>query len=204
MKRSIIALGVILTISVLKVNAQKTNPHEIRAGYSDATWIIIGNGLGESIADAITSGLSGAKIKDAQSKTLGAFEIGYRNQVTKSIKLGGDISYLRTDKTFKLENKDTKTTANSTRSSNYLLVLPMAEFSYIKTPLINFYGSAGAGAIFSETKEVAITKAYKTRDVAFAYHINPLGLRVGKKLAGFLELGYGFKGIATAGVSYKF
>lgn len=38
----------------------------------------------------------------------------------------------------------------------------------------------------------------------FNYKVTALGLRVGKKLAGFLELGFGFTGIVSAGISYQF
>ena len=34
--------------------------------------------------------------------------------------------------------------------------------------------------------------------------VTPFGMRIGRKLGGFLELGYGYKGIFNFGCSYRF
>ena len=36
-----------------------------------------------------------------------------------------------------------------------------------------------------------------------AFHINAIGFRFGKSIGGFLELGYGYKGILNFGFSLK-
>ena len=38
----------------------------------------------------------------------------------------------------------------------------------------------------------------------FSFQATALGFRVGKKLAAFAELGFGYKGIAQIGASYQF
>lgn len=204
MKKLIITLGIILTISVFKVNAQKTNRNELRAGYSDATWLVVTDALGEAIGNAGTAVLSGSTFKNAKSKSNGVIEAGYRNQLTKDIKIGIDVGYLKIDKTSNFENNTTKAITSIKRHTDYLLVMPMAEFSYLKTSVINLYATAGAGAIFYKSKEVENTKASKIKGAGFAFQIDPIGLRVGKQLGAFLELGFGYKGIGTAGISYKF
>jgi len=37
----------------------------------------------------------------------------------------------------------------------------------------------------------------------FAYQITPIGVRLGGKLAGFAEVGFGYKGFVLAGISYR-
>jgi hypothetical protein len=41
-------------------------------------------------------------------------------------------------------------------------------------------------------------------DTNFSFQATALGFRVGKKLAAFAELGFGYKGIAQIGASYQF
>jgi hypothetical protein len=41
-------------------------------------------------------------------------------------------------------------------------------------------------------------------DTNFSFQGTALGFRVGKKLAAYAELGFGYKGIAQIGASYQF
>lgn len=200
MKKSIIVLG--LMISTFAATAQESEKHEIRAGISDAAGIVIGEGLGNALSNAIISGFTGVKIKDNKSKTLGMFELGYRYQLSDRVKIGADLSYLQIDRSY--QTTIAETTTRYTRRGEYLLVLPTAEFAYIKTPLLTFYGTAAAGVLTGRDKELSSGKRYGGNSLSFAFQVNPVGLRVGKKIGAFAELGYGYKGIATAGVSLRF
>jgi hypothetical protein len=200
MKKSIIILS--LMISTFAATAQETEKHEIRAGISDAAGITIGEGLVNVLSNAIVSGLTGVKIKDTKNKTLGMFELGYRYRLSDRIKVGADLSYLQIDKSY--QRTIAETTTKYTRRGEYLLVLPTAEFAYIKTPLLTFYGTAAAGVLIGRDKELSSGKRYGDNSLSFAFQVNPIGLRVGKKIGAFAELGFGHKGIATAGISFRF
>lgn len=201
MKKSIIILGLLFFTFIAK--AQENEKHEFRVGYSDATFLIMGTGLSDAFGDAIVSGIYGAKIDNAEDSTLGMFEIGYRNRITERLKIGVDVSYLRTDKSFETKLPNSGGIEHNKRRAQYFLVLPTIEFSYVRTSFINFYGSAAAGIIMMQTKEIDNTNAYTDNATAFGFQVNPVGLRVGKKLGAFAELGYGYKGIIVAGISYK-
>jgi opacity protein-like surface antigen len=196
--KKVIVLSVLLLCTAI-AKAQDTEKNEIRVGYSDASFVQLGDGLSNSFANAIVSGITGVKYKDASSKAIGMFELGYRYNINDRVKVGADFSYLRLEDTFKATTANAK---NVTRNTNYLMGLATIEFSYIKTSLLNFYGSGGAGIISGSTKETG--SSYSNKEAAFAYQINPAGLRVGKKFGAFVEVGYGYKGIATAGLNYRF
>lgn len=205
MKKSIVILGLGLMISAGAAHAQEQEigKHELRIGVSDATPVVIGTGIMEGLGNAVISGITGAKIKDSKTKTLGMFEFGYRYQATERIKLGADISYLKTDHTFKTTVG--AITSLDKRKTQYLMVLPTAEFAYINTPLFTFYGTAAAGLIGAQIKDTSEgNKGYKNNTVGFAFQVNPIAFRLGKKLGVFAEFGYGYKGIATGGISYRF
>lgn len=197
MKKVIVLSVLLLCASIAK--AQDTEKNEIRIGYSDATFIKLSDGFADALSNAIVSGISGVKYKDAQTKTLGMFELGYRYNINERLKIGADISYLKSEDTFKANTANAKSV---TRNTNYLMGLATVEFSYIRTSLLNFYGSGGLGVLSGSTKETG--GSYSSNEVAFGYQINPAGLRVGKKFGAFVELGYGYKGIATLGLNYRF
>ncbi|MEO6176428.1 MAG: outer membrane beta-barrel protein [Flavobacterium circumlabens] len=196
--KKVMVLSVLLLCATI-AKAQDTEKNEVRIGFSDATFIQLGDGFADAFSTAIVSGISGVKYKDAKNKTTGMFEAGYRYAVKERVKVGADISYMKSEDTFTANIANAKSV---TRNTNYIMALVMGEYSYIKTPLLNFYGSGGLGILSGSTKETG--GSYSHSEVGFAYQINPAGLRVGKKLGGFVELGYGYKGIATAGINYKF
>ena len=192
-------LSAILLFSFAIVKAQKIEKNEIKIAYSDATFIMIGNVLADAFSDVIVSGISGVKYEDAKSKAIGMFEVGYRYKINERWKVGGDLSYLKLQNTF---HASTSNSNSVTRNTNYVMALGAGEFSYIRKPLLNFYCSAAVGLLGGSTKQTG--GSYHSNEVGFAYQINPAGLRVGKKFGAFLELGFGYKGIATMGLNYRF
>lgn len=202
MKKTIIFLG--LMISFFAASAQERGKHEIRAGISDASGIVIGDEFGNAFADVFSYIFTAGNFKKkyTKDKVLGMFEIGYRYELSDRVKIGGDISYLQMDKSF--EQTVFETTTKHTIRGQYLMVLPTAEFAYIKTPMLTFYGTAAMGVLIGREKDMSSDKSFRNNLTQFAFQVNPVGLRVGKKIGAFVELGYGLKGIATAGVSLRF
>jgi opacity protein-like surface antigen len=201
MKKIIVISGFLL--GTFAVHAQETGKQEIRLGYSDGIFLSLGNGFSDTFSNSINSALTGAKYKDdVMTKTLGMLEVGYRYNINKRLKVGGDISYMKEENTYEFVIPGTTKTQNETRKNQYSMVLLIAEFSYIKTSWLNFYGSGGIGSIVRRSNDYQ--GSHIKDEAQFAFQINPVGLRVGKKLGAFAELGLGYKGIATIGANYKF
>ncbi|MFW0739427.1 hypothetical protein [Flavobacterium sp. T12S277] len=201
MKKIIIIWG--LLFGTIVGNAQETGKHEIRMGLSDGLFLSFGNGFADSFSNGISSGLTGVKYKDdVKTKTLGMFEIGYRYNINERFKVGADISYMKEENTYEFVTPGTTNTQNETRKNQYGMFLATAEFSYIKTSWINFYGSGGIGSVIRRSNDYE--GAYIKDEAHFAFQINPVGLRVGKKLGAFVEMGLGYKGIAIIGANYRF
>lgn len=75
----------------------------------------------------------------------------------------------------------------------------------ITTKLKNRFISFAAGIILGKSAQTEPNKAFVKNDTAdFAFQVNPAGIRAGKKLGIFVELGYGHRGIISAGLNYKF
>ncbi|MFT6797792.1 MAG: hypothetical protein ACJART_002946, partial [Maribacter sp.] len=67
------------------------------------------------------------------------------------------------------------------------------DYRYISKPSFQMY--SGIGLAYFTTGEY---------DTNFSFQGTALGFRVGKKLAAYAELGFGYKGIAQIGASYQF
>lgn len=179
------------------------NRHDIRISYSDGLTLGGASFWGMGLSDAIT----GTKRTDEQST--GVFGLGYRYALGKRFKLGLDLGFAKV--TSKVTVSPDKVPSIKEKELNFL-VLPAAEFVYLRRNFFELYGSAMAGVDFTRHYETGVTE--RGKEVAlkdtklqtdFAYQINPIGARVGNgRFGGFVEAGLGYKGFVTVGLSLKF
>lgn len=194
MKKSIfIAICAIMGVA-FSVDAQEYGRHDIRIDYSDATPLVIA----DVFTNAFVSVISGSE--SSNEKAFGMLSVGYRYAVSNRFSLGADLSYANASSDMK--NKSTNQITH--RKSNFYMVLPTAKYSYVKRGIIDFYGTVASGAILAKGSDRTDQAKITTNEVIFAFQVNPLGLRIGKDWGGFLEVGYGFKGIVALGASYRF
>ncbi len=203
--KNIVKTTVILTAAFIlgaanaNVNAQsayKIKKHEIRPFY--------GTGYSASDSDIFANTLSNGLLGIAQKSettTFGMVGLGYRYHINR-FGLGMDLGYSTAKEELFKKSKDVK--PFETSKIRRYFVMPTASFSYYKKNHIDLYGAAGAGAIYETTKK-DIKDAKTENKTIFAYQVTPIGLRVGNEtIGGFLELGYGQKGLINAGISFKF
>ena len=79
---------------------------------------------------------------------------------------------------------------------------------YYNGRIVQLYGLMGVGVRYYAQKEVAFyttpeNKVGNTPGFFFNSQWTPIGIRAGKGLSGFLELGFGYKGLINVGASYK-
>lgn len=90
-------------------------------------------------------------------------------------------------------------------------IAPEVTFSYgdFSHDLVRLYSIVGIGYTFrNETVRDAVTneefRAPYIKTVHANAYVSPLGIRVGRRLSGFFELGIGYKGILNYGATYRF
>lgn len=202
-------LVILLFGASIQVSAQecKSKKHEIRVFYGETFQLDIARGIANGLVDAIGS-IGSAHFKTS-SNVYGAFGLGYRYNINR-FKVGGDISYIGYRSKIAMNKggaSDYKT------SENNFIVMPSAEFVYYKYGILELYGGAGVGTFISLSKSTPVTPEGKKflnnnlndKSADIAYQINPIALRLGNgTVGGFLELGYGMKGLVNLGVSVKF
>lgn len=200
MKFKVFVLSLCIFAGVNMANAQD-NRHEIRVSVSDGLTQSAVDVLGLGLADAIT----GSKRTDEKASIV--YGLGYRYAFGR-FRVGADLGFAHT--TSKLTLSGDKMPSIKERELNFM-ILPTAEFVYLKSRLVELYGNASAGVSLKRHTETGLTEAGKAAaakadlNMSFAYQVNPIALRVGNETIGaFVEAGLGHKGFVTAGLSFRF
>lgn len=200
MKFKVFVLSLCIFAGVNMANAQD-NRHEIRVSVSDGLTQSAVDVLGLGLADAVT----GSKRTDEKASIV--YGLGYRYTVGR-FRVGADLGFAHT--TSKLTLSGDKMPSIKERELNFM-ILPTAEFVYLKSRLVELYGNASAGVSLKRHTETGLTEAGKAAaakadlNTLFAYQVNPIALRVGNETIGaFVEAGLGHKGFVTAGLSFRF
>lgn len=87
-----------------------------------------------------------------------------------------------------------------------LTIAAECKYKYLDRKIITLYGYIGIGysILLARNYYTTIDPGLPFGDKIqnhFNMHITPIGMRLGKKLGGFLEIGLGYKGLLNAGVS---
>ncbi len=85
-----------------------------------------------------------------------------------------------------------------------LSVMPRVDFYYLNKGPVSLYSGVQVGASFIFWTDKTGNTTYYDYGVSPAFHINAFGIRIGKDIGGYMEWGYGFRGIFNFGVSAKF
>lgn len=193
-----IILGFGLTANAQKdLNISNSKKHEFNIFYG------MGGPNPGTISDifvsAISNGIQGYPYGETSS--FGMVGMGYRYKINR-IKVGLDLGFSAAkEKLFKKKGDTSAINNNIYR----LLVIPTGEFTYYKNNLLSLYGSVGAGVLFSRKDNNAIKDYRPGTEMEFAYQINPIGLKIGNgTIGGFIEAGFGYKGLAAAGINFNF
>ena len=84
--------------------------------------------------------------------------------------------------------------------------MPAINFHYIRTSLFSVYGGGSANAVAWIYKTDYTDNSLNASGIKwmFAYQLTLIGMRVGKDVGGFIEMGCGYQGMVKAGLSLKF
>ena len=153
-------------------------------------------------SDSIVTAISGDNYSTKNSVSSGAIGIEYWHNQGKLIKLGGIFSYQAIDKeVIYLGDKAGNITAS------YHTIMPKINLEYVRSEWVQLYSGIGAGiTILNQNFNSTITEVASSSasEIIFNFHVNAIGMRIGKVFGASAELGVGAKGIFNAGLSYRF
>ncbi len=100
---------------------------------------------------------------------------------------------------------------NISNLGSYFTVAPEFSYAYMDTKndriRIKLYGSGSFGLTVFDDYHVYNNLYAHHSDESGAKvtgHASPFGIRIGRKFAGFMELGFGYKGLVNGGLCYRF
>lgn len=176
---------------------------EIRLQGSDGLPLSAINGLTIGLSDAFGSFGDYSIKRDGGSSLPGLWGIGYRYYVSPRFSVGLDMGFMKYSASYTLKKADDK--RQGERKTNFIVALPTAEYSYLNKQKVQLYGNIGVG-ITSVSGHSTVSRDGDLHDYSattVAFQLNPIGVRFGQRFGGFAELGFGFKGIVTAGFSAR-
>lgn len=81
---------------------------------------------------------------------------------------------------------------------NYYSLMPRIDYHYSKRTNVDVYSGLALGATYLQN-----INRDEGNHLLYACHLNAIGMRFGKKVGGFCELGFGMNGLLNAGVSVR-
>lgn len=203
-------LKITLSITMLLIfnhafSQQDRPKHEVKLIFSDALPITLGHGMAYGFSDAIKNAFSDYNRDDKKDSGGGMYGIGYRYSISPRLSVGADIGYMQINTKLAFSKKDDASVVKKfDRKAGYTVILPTAQLNYFERPLVSLYGSASAGLFLTNSTEKGDGDTFKDKSTNFGFQVNPIAVRVGRKFAGFAELGFGMKGFVNLGFSTRF
>ena len=121
----------------------------------------------------------------------GVSSINYRYYFTKGFTLGLGVGY-----------------ENISTYGSYLTFAPEITVAYLDTRndlvRVRLYGAFSYGVSVLDNFSVKPGYADASGPKAYGIQATPFGIRVGRQFAGFLEVGFGYKGLINGGLEVRF
>ena len=87
---------------------------------------------------------------------------------------------------------------------DYISAMPIVRFAWYRRGVVQLYSSIGLGVGVERWIRYADGREDESYMAYCAYDIKPIGLAIGCKWFGFIELGYGSRGVLNVGFGHRF
>lgn len=194
MKKIVLSI-LILTTVCLGLSAQDLKRHEINLGVG----ILSSNQFIDALTQVIVSSIP-YNVKLENSTSYGAIHVAYRYSIIRRLSLGGIFVYdYNNADAVQMDIKRGKF------NNHYITLAAEVDFKYIDREKFKLYSLVGVGAtlLHQVYHDNFISNTEKNSNVFFNFQITPIGIKFGNTFGGLAELGFGYKGIITAGFVYR-
>ena len=193
MKKAAIIIGLLVTCQSL-ILAQG-NKHEIIVGYGT----IIHYDVKEVTVNLAVTIVTVGYVNTVYKNGSGTFLFGYRYSPVERISIGVDGGYHKIS-----EEAWSQDDYLGNLNRQYFIMAALANFKYVNKPSFQMYSGLAFGYAFQKAQYLPVEGEEDFEDAGqLAFHISALGFRFGKKIGGFAEIGYGYKGVVNFGLSVK-
>lgn len=190
----------ILVCAILFISIKSySQEHQISAGMGVGSTSQILDGL-RSIGSAFSAIFLNSNAL-VNTKTVGEFRLSYAYVPKERWTFGGTFSYNHSEFDV-IAPRDGKI---GEQAIDYYTIAAESSFYYLQKERLRLYGLMGAGATFGTASQHNYETATHSRanQTFFNFQITPIGVSYGKQWGGFAELGFGYRGVLSCGVYYR-
>lgn len=208
MKKNPVFFLLLLFIYPLNIEAQEVKDsiqtivspkHHIYGGYGFGTLPDWGNAFADAIGN-INFNTSTFGPREGKSKNpTGCFYIGYNHSLTNNFAIDVKVSYQK--------YYDMKLYAGSEYDKiddHYYAIMTGFRINYSNTGFTQLYSGLNLGLFIWDKKREYSGRKSESNINYLGYQITALGIRTGGMVGGFIELGIGYTGILSGGLSVQF
>ncbi len=187
----------LLSFSVLRAQ-EKERRHEVIAGYG----IVTSDEVMGVTSSILTTILTLANANRQNMHWTGTYHLKYTYRAGKMFPVGVSAGYERMSSD--LVDKDQ--TLVGKEEGEYITIAAEGAIRYVNKRIFQMYSGLAAGYTFASSKIVEQDGEESNSDHFnhFNFQVNVVGIRIGTVVGGFLELGFGYKGIVNFGLSCQF
>jgi opacity protein-like surface antigen len=206
MKKLLISLTFALMIGQLHAQTTDYKKNEIYAHYGVVTvqdFAVIFETLFEEIEGAIINGIimelggPGVTWTRETTSTGGAIGLGYNRYLKPRWSVGVLGNYQGFKRTLKFSNGNV-----ASAKDNFYTLMARTDFRWVNKPKFQMYTGVGIGGNYIHSYDTS-PGGENLRNTVLAGQLNLLGIRFGRDFGVHLEFGFGWNGLAGAGVSQR-
>ncbi len=172
----------------------QTRTHDISLSYG----MLSIDQMADILQDVLTVVLTLGSYSKADAKYTGVPFLTYHYSANSRFGFGGAVGTYNAKGTLRIGDAD----AGTYKETNYIAAAEL-DYRWIMRPGFQLYSGAGFGVryrhgAYSTEGSETLNKVLPT------FHINAIGLRIGKQVGFFAELGAGYKGVLSFGLNGQF
>lgn len=192
MKKLILALAALLTVTISAQAQDRLKHHEIAAGYG-----FLGTSEMISIfSDVLATAITGGNYSKTDNKWSGNLIASYKFTPTNRLALGLTYAYTRNTATINVHD-----VPSGTSTTNYHTLAAEVQYNYISREYFRLYSGVGAGITsYTERYEPNAGSTEKNTAGHFNFQLSAIGIKFGNRIGAMAEAGFGYKGLLSAGL----
>ncbi|BDD00696.1 hypothetical protein [Persicobacter psychrovividus] len=195
---TMIKYGILLLLLFggLQVQAQEAGTHETHI----AIGAVSSNDILDITNNIVVSALTIGEVSYRQEAESPSVSLTYKYTLRPQLQLFADATFQRIDERILING-----TPDDKIENTFYTIGVGASYQYLTARWFQMYGSTSLGLTIHHSQYDGNMDGFEDgTDSYMNFQVSPVGLRFGYDFAGFIELGFGYKGLINSGFAFRF